>query len=104
MKLSEYKGTDALEMLGDIIEPAMEIMTNPEVVKHSREGNIGKAASVALKNNNKAVLAIMAALERKTPEEFAQEVNVLTLPKKLIAALNDPEIQTLFTSSGQTED
>ena len=102
-KLSEYKGEEALELLAELIEPAMEIMTDADVVKNSRAGAMPKAIAAALRNHKQAVLNFMAAIERKDPKEYAEEVNLLTLPKQLLEILNDPEAVALFTSQGQTE-
>lgn len=103
MKLSEYKGMEALEVLEALIDPAIEIMSDPDVAQAAREGQMAKVARAALKNHKKSILAVLAAAERRDPEEYAKEVNVLTLPKKLVDVLNDPEIMALFTSQGQTE-
>lgn len=103
MKLSDYKGTEALEVLADLIEPAMEIMADQAVVAAAREGKMARAVSAAIRNHKDAVLTVMAVLEREDPAEYAEKVNILTLPKNLLAILNDPEMQALFQSQGQKE-
>lgn len=100
MKLSEYKDEDALDVLADLVEPATEILADKEIKAASEDGNRAKAVAVAIKRHKKAVIAILAALERKPVEEF--HCNVLTLPIKLIEILNDPGVMSLFTSAGQT--
>ena len=101
MKLSDLKGEAALDALADIIEPAVEIMTDTTFVKKIKQDDRIGAVQCMIKNHKKAIIVILAALERKKPEEY--EVNILTLPKKLLEAMNDPELISLFQSQGQTE-
>lgn len=101
MKLSDLKGEAALDALAEMLEPASEIMTDAEFIRNIREGDRMTAAKVAIKNHKKAIIAIMAATEGVKPEDY--EVNLLTLPMKLIEILNDPEITGLFQSQGQTK-
>lgn len=94
MKLSDLKGEAALDALADMIEPASEIMTDTKFVQFIREGNKLKAVQYAIKNHKKAIIAIMAASEGASPEEY--EINLVSLPKKLLEVFNDPEIVDLF--------
>lgn len=100
MKLSDLKGEAALDALADMIEPASEIMTDTHFVKCLRDGNRMKAVQLALRNHKKAIIAIMAACDGKKPKDY--EVNILSLPKKLLEIFNDPEVVSLFQSQGQT--
>ena len=94
MKLSDLKGEAALDALDDMIEPASEIMTDTKFVQFIREGNKLKAVQYAIKNHKKAIIAIMAASEGASPDEY--EINLVSLPKKLLEVFNDPEIVDLF--------
>lgn len=94
MKLSDLKGEAALDALADMIEPASEIMTDTKFVQFIREGNKLKAVQYAIKNHKKAIIAIMAASEGSSPDEY--EINLVSLPKKLLEVFNDPEIVDLF--------
>ena len=94
MKLSDLKGEAALDALADMIEPASEIMTDTKFVQFIREGNKLKAVQYAIKNHKKAIIAIMAASEGASPDEY--EINFVSLPKKLLEVFNDPEIVDLF--------
>jgi hypothetical protein len=96
MKLSEIKGEQALDVLADLIEPASEIMTDKMVVAFARGGNSVKAVKCAIKNHKKAVIEILATLDSKDAENY--DVNVLTLPAKLLEIFNDPDLMSLFTS------
>ena len=104
MKLSEFKGADALNVLANLIEPAGEIMTDKEVLAQLRKGgNKFTGIALALRKHPDAVISILATLDEKTPEEYAETLTVSTLPMKLLEVLNDPTVVQLFFSQGQTE-
>lgn len=105
MKLTDYKGEEALIVLADIIEPVGEIVTDKEFLDNLKKGgNKFRAISLAIRNHTKAVIALLAALERKDPSEYANEVSLATLPAKLLEIVNDKELAQLFTSQGRTGD
>ena len=101
MKLSEYQGEAALDILADLIEPAGEIMSDKKIGEVFKQNRF-KAIGLAIKNHKKAVMQIMATLDGVPVEEY--KCNVLTLPTKVLQLLNDPELVQLFTSQGQTGD
>lgn len=98
MKLSDYKGEDALEILADLIEPAAEIFGDKEFSRLYKGKRI-EAVKYALKNKPKAVIAMLAVLDREDPETY--EPGLLTIPMRLLEILNDPELVSLFTSQAQ---
>lgn len=102
MKLSEYKGEEALDVLAELIEPAAEIMSDTEIVEMVRN-KVPKIKIIKpmLKNHKKSIIEIMAILDGEDVEEYTGKVNLLTLPKKLLEILNDPEVMSLFTLQGQ---
>lgn len=102
MKLSEYKGEKALDILADIIEPAATIMADKEVANFAKSGKpVIKLIKPLIKNHKREVIEIMAILEGEDPEEYAEKVNLFTLPAKLLELLNDQDLKSLFTSQGQ---
>lgn len=101
MKLSDIQGEKAIDMLADLLEPAAEIMTDEKLKQHFREKEMLKAVKVALKEHKSAVIQIMAILDDVDPSEY--EVNLFTLPKKLLEVFNDPLVVDLFQSQGQSE-
>ena len=111
MKLSEYRGDDALEVLAELIEPAVEILADADIAAAWRDKNPNKtrgqkqlkAVSIALKKHKEAVIAILAALDHETTDEYRKKINVVTLPKKLLEVLNDKDLRTFFISQEQTE-
>ena len=101
MKLSEYQGEAALDILADLIEPAGEIMADKEIGDVFKENRF-KAIGFAIKNHKKAVMRIMATMDGVPVEEY--KCNVFTLPAKILELLNDPELIQLFTYQGQMGD
>jgi hypothetical protein len=112
MKLSEYRGDDALEVLAELLEPAVEILADADIAAAWRDKNPNKtrgqkqlkAVSIAIKKHKEAVIAILAALDHETPDEYREKINVVTLPKKLLEVLNDKDLRNFFTSQEQTKD
>ena len=100
MKLSEFKDDAALDLIADIIEPATEILADPAIKEAFSRSKI-PAIKVATKSHKNAIREIVARLDGKNPEEY--HFTALSLPVKLLSLLNDPDLQQLFTSSGQTE-
>ena len=100
MKLSDFKDDAALDLIADIIEPATEILADP-AIKEAFSRSKMAAIKVAIKSHKNAIREIVARLDGKNPEEY--HFTALSLPVKLLNLLNDPELQQLFTSSGQTE-
>ena len=101
MKLSEYQGEAALDILADLIEPAGEIMSDKEIGEVFKENRF-KAIGLAIKNHKKAVMQILATMDGVPVEEY--KCNVFSLPVKIMEILNDPDIDQLFTFQGQTGD
>ena len=101
MKLSEYQGEAALDLLADMIEPAGEIMSDKEIGEVLKENRF-KAIGLAIKNHKRSVMQIMATMDGVPVEEY--KCNVFTLPVKILELLNDPDIVQLFTYQGQTGD
>ena len=101
MKLSEYQGEAALDILADLIEPAGEIMSDKEIGEVFKKNRF-KAIGLAIKNHKKAVMKILATMDGVPVDEY--KCNVFSLPVKILELLNDPEMIQLFTCQGQTGD
>jgi hypothetical protein len=103
-KLSEYKGIEAIEILGDIIEPVNDIMADDELKEliQNTKGNTLPVIQYLLKFHAKEINHIMAILEGVPVDEY--EPNFLSLPVMLMEILSDKDILSLFQSQGQTTD
>ena len=102
MRLSEYKGEEALDILADLLEPASELFGDKEFARVYRTGNALKATQYALKNHKKEVIRMLAIMEGENPDNY--QPGLLTIPVRLLELLNDPDLVSLFTSQGQSKD
>lgn len=102
MKLSEIKGEQALDVLADIMDPVTRILADGEVARLYKAGQPKlMLAKYIIKNNKKEIIEIMARLEFKEPKDYAKEMNLVSLPVKLLELLNDEELVKVFRSQGQ---
>lgn len=102
MKLSEYKGEKALDLLADLIEPAAVIMADKEIARLAKANMPPiKIVKTAIKNHKAEVIEILAILDGEDPKEYAEKVTLFTLPAKLLEIFNDPDLMNLFTLQGQ---
>lgn len=101
-KLSEVKNEDALDLLADIIEPAAEIMADKKVQELVKAKNKGAIIKALIKDHKKSIIEILATLDGVPVEEY--EVNLFTLPMKLLEILNDKELVNFFTLQATMEE
>lgn len=106
MKLSEFKGEEALDVLADIFEPLSVIFTDDEVQALSKTGSTNAIAYLKpmLKNHKPELISILARLDCKSVEEYMETMNLVTLPKQIMEMMSDPEIQSLFFSAQEKSD
>lgn len=102
MKISDYKGEEALDVLAELIEPAAAIMSDKDIAEFARKKNRVMLIKTLIKNHKAEVIEVMAVLDREDPRQYAEKVNLFTLPKKLLEVFNDPDVMSLFTSQGQS--
>lgn len=101
--MSERTNEETLDLFADLLEPAAEIFSDKEVVNHLRSGEKPvRAVKFAIKNHKQAIIEIMARLDGKEPEDY--EVNLVSIPVKLVNLFNKPEFKDLFTLQGQKAD
>lgn len=103
MKLSDIKGKKALETLADLIEPLATIASDKafQEARNAKKPML-KIAEMVLRSHPDEIITILALLDGADPANY--EVTLLTLPAKLMEAINDPEVKTLFFSLEQTEE
>lgn len=101
MKLDNFKGEDAVDIIADVIEPASDIIADPEFQKLMRTGGIPyiKIAVYVLREHKKPILEIYEALEKESKENATPT----KLLKLIVDILEDKELSELFFSQGQTE-
>lgn len=119
MKLSDYKGEEALDVLADIIEPLTFILADEDIQKMRveeqkrreeaiknktpfRSTPLIKYVTPAIKNHKPEIIQVLARLNNQTPEEYTAGLSLVTLPMQVLEFINDPEIQKFFTSQSQS--
>lgn len=114
MKLSDIKGEAVFECAAALIEPVATIAADEKCAALFRgkraEGEDNKAFALRrlreslpylLKTYSKELIAILAALEGKAPEEYAKTVTLLTLPGLALELMDDEALIGFFTSAAQ---
>lgn len=96
MKLSEFKNEKALDVLAEIIEPITEIVSDEEVKACIKEKKKIRGIAKAIKNHKKEIIYILAVLDDEPVETY--EVNLATLPFKIMEILSDEVLNDFFTS------
>lgn len=99
MKLSEIHGEQALSVMADLIDPLVQIFKDDEVQKAAKGKLYTDFAKSILKRKPKEVIKVMAILDLQNPETY--EVNLATLPTKIMEIVNDKELHSLFSSAAQ---
>lgn len=119
MRLSDFKGEEALDVLADIIEPMTYILADEDIQKMKAEEQkrreeairnktpfrstpLIKYVTPAIKNHKPEIIQILARLNNQTPEEYTADLSLATLPLQVLEFINDPEIQKFFTSQSQS--
>lgn len=101
MKVTDFKDEAAIKLLADILDPTAAIFGDAKVktvLAAVENGTFTRAQAISevLRLHPKEIMAIMAALEGKKPEEF--HCNILTLPAKIIELTEDEELMVFFKS------
>lgn len=104
MKLTEFRGEDAIELLADILEPTALILGDEatrKLVKDAQAKKITKvkAISKVIKKHKKEIVEILARLDGQDPKTY--DCNILVLPQKVLDIVNDKELASFFTSQVQ---
>ena len=104
MRLSDIRGEDALDVLADIMDPVMEILTDPEVKKvyEDKNNKVADVVRTAIKRHKKAILHVLAVVDGENPATYAP--TALEIPVKLMVLFNDPAFRMFFPQQGQSQD
>lgn len=103
MRLSDFKGEEALDVLADIIEPLTTILTSERVQELAKQEAPTLSYVAPILKQKKEIVAILARLDNKPVDEYMKTLNLVTLPKQILELINDPEVQSLFHSQTQTQ-
>lgn len=101
MKISEFKGENAIEFIGDIIEPVSKIFSD-EIVRGFFSKNADNKSAIVkhiCKEYATEAIEVLAAMQGITPEEY--EGNPFTIMMQVFEIMNDPDLLSVFTLSEQ---
>lgn len=105
MRLSDFKGEEALDVLADIIEPITAIISDSEVQELAKKKGTKPVEYIKpmIKNHKAELISVLARLDCKTEEEYKENLSLVTLPMQVLELINDPEVQNLFHSQGESK-
>lgn len=101
MKISDFKGENAIEFIGDIIEPVSKIFSD-EIVRGFFSKNADNKSAIVkhiCKEYATEAIEVLAAMQGITPEEY--EGNPFTIMMQVFEIMNDPDLLSVFTLSEQ---
>lgn len=102
MKLSEIKGKDrSFDVLCDLIDPVQQIVEDGTFFQKIEGKTQLGIIKILLKEYRDPIVQIMAILDGVPVEEY--EVNLLSLPKKIMEILSDDVVMSLFPYAEQTD-
>ncbi len=113
MKLSDVKGERTLEVIAEIIDPIANIAEDEEAsamfkreklpegmtVKKFLVKRVRKSLPVLLKGHKSDIIAILAAIEGVSAEEYAGALNLVKLVEDCTDLLADEVFTELFISA-----
>lgn len=99
-KLSEIENEDALDLLADILDPTVKILSDSEV-KEMQKSKKPKlfVAKYLVKKHKESVLQILASLNGVPRSEY--RCNVFTIINDVLDILNDEALIGFFKSQEQ---
>lgn len=114
MKLSDIKGDRVLDVIADIIDPIANIvqdkdvaaMFKREVVPEGMDARdffakrMCKGLPILLKDHKADIIAIMAAIEGVTPEQYAVSLDFPKLLTDVMELVTDDAFLDFLSSSG----
>lgn len=118
MKLSDIKGDRVLDVIADIIDPIANMVQDKDVSamferKAVPEGmdardffakRMRKGMPVLLKGHKADIIAIMAAIEGVTPEQYAASLNLAKLFTDVMELVTDDAFLDFLSSLGTEKD
>nr|DAZ31383.1 MAG TPA: hypothetical protein [Caudoviricetes sp.] len=118
MKLSDIKGDRVLDVIADIIDPIANMAQDKDVAamferKAVPEGmdareffaeRMRKGLPVLLKSHKADIIAIMAAIEGVTPEQYAASLDFPKLFTDVMELVTDDALLDFLSSSGTGKD
>lgn len=118
MKLSDIKGDRVLDVIADIIDPIANMVQDKDIAAmFKREAvpdgmeardffakRMRKGLPVLLKSHKADIIAIMAAIEGVTPEQYAESLDFPKLFTDVMELVTDEALLNFLSSSETGKD
>lgn len=118
MKLSDVRGDRTIDVIADVIGPisniaedenAMELFKAKDVPEGMTQQQffakrVKKSAPALLRDHKQDVIAILAAIEGVTPEEYAESLNLAKLLGDMVELMTDETILDFLPQSTSGEE
>lgn len=118
MKLSDIKGDRVLDVIADIIDPIANMVQDKDVAAmFEREAvpegmeardffakRMRKGLPILLKGHKADIIAVMAAIEGVTPEQYAASLDLPKLFTDAMELVTDDALLDFLSSSGTGKD
>lgn len=103
-KLQDVKGEEALDVLADVLDYAVQLVKNDKIREAIENKGIRHIETVKtlIKEGKREIISIMAVIDGKSYDEFVESLDLLTLPVMLYETFNDEALQAVFQSQVQT--
>lgn len=99
-KVSDIRGKDAIDLLADLIDPVIDIMSDKMLAEVYSKGRNADVAKYIMKNYSDQILLIMALIEGEDPNEYQPSPADIVI--NIMQILNDPVFSQFFTSQAQS--
>jgi len=104
MKISEIKNEEALDLIMNCIEPAVEIFGDKVIAdalrKRRGRKDLIKLVKKTVSTHKKAVIQILAYTSGVDPKEYS--ANALEMISQVLELLNDDDLMNFFSSQVPT--
>ena len=105
MKLNDFRGEKAVELLADLMESASKIMTDKVIVGMTKDKGVTKLQLVQamMKGHPTECLEITALLagvdvhDTDAFEAYKAEATPVIIVRQILEAISDPDVASLFT-------
>lgn len=109
MKLSDVKGARTLDVVANAMEPIVSIVNDDELKALFSKGKktdpqklLKEIVPLLLKSHRDDIIAIFAAVEGVSPEEYAENMTLASLLQDVYEVLTDEELLAFLAPQQQS--
>lgn len=113
MKLSDVKGDRTIDVIADLIDPIANIAQDKDVVEMFKRAKVPEGMEAneffaqriragmpaLLRGHKQDIVAILATIDDVTPEEYAEELNLMKLIHDFMELVTDETFLGFLVSS-----